>query len=152
LIKLETQPHVLVTENSLLCWRLSTHAAARITQHKITSMSTGSHHLSGVFSPPTAGDGGDANLPSVLQDNPNIAAQWRSLLMAALFDPVNINTSSSGSSGGLGLARAAAAACYLLLQDRVGDAEELLSGVNLEAAAAGLAEHDPLRMQVQAVS
>jgi hypothetical protein len=99
---------------------------------------------------PTAGDGGDANLPSVLQDNPNIAAQWRSFLLAALFDPHNTTSSSASSSGSwLGLAGAAAAACYLLLQDRVDDAEAVLTGVDLEAAAAGLQERDPLRMQVR---
>jgi hypothetical protein len=101
----------------------------------------------------TAGDGFDANLPSVLQDNPSIAAQWRSFLMAALFDPQQTSHSSSpgsssSSSNAPGLARAAAAACYLLLQDRVDDAEAVLAGIDLEAAAAGLQEGDPLRMQV----
>lgn len=97
---------------------------------------------------PTAGDGGDANLPSVLQDNPSITAQWRSFLMTALFDPHNTSGSGSGSSDGPGLARAAAAACYLLLQDRVDDAEAVLTGAGWEAAVAGLEESRPLRMQV----
>jgi hypothetical protein len=102
----------------------------------------------------TAGDGGDANLPSVLQDNPSIAAHWRSFLMAALFDPQPTNHSSSSSTSSSstapGLARAAAAACCLLLQDRVDDAEDVLAGLDLEAAAARLLEGDPLRMQVSA--
>jgi hypothetical protein len=88
----------------------------------------------------------------VLQDNPSIAAQWRSFLMAALFDPQQ--TSHSSSTGGSsreapGLACSAAAACYLLLQNRVDDAEAVLAGIDLEAAAAGLQEGDPLRMQVR---
>jgi hypothetical protein len=100
-----------------------------------------------------AGDGGDANLPSVLQDNPNIAAQWRSFLMQALFDPQHSSSSSSSSrsrsrSNAPGLGRAAAAACYLLLQDRVDDAAAVLAAHNLEAAAAGLQQGTPLRIQV----
>lgn len=107
-----------------------------------------------------ADDGGDASLPSVLADNPSIAEQWRSFLLVTLFEAIAGSGSGSGSgssipggsssssSSGLSLESAAAAACYLLLQDRVDDAEQVLAGVDLDGAAAALKEHDPLRMQV----
>eukprot|EP00878_Enallax_costatus_P046022 GHUV01055594.1.p1 GENE.GHUV01055594.1~~GHUV01055594.1.p1 ORF type:complete len:495 (+),score=200.81 GHUV01055594.1:412-1896(+) len=89
------------------------------------------------------GDGGDASLPSVLADNPNIAEQWKKFLLAVLFD---FNSGSNDS--GLSLANASAAAGYLLLQDRFDDAELLLQQCDLEAAAAALEAGAPLRMQV----
>lgn len=95
-----------------------------------------------------ADDGGDSNLPSVLTDNPSIAEQWRTFLLALLFDFSNSSSGSSHSSNGLSLAQATAAAVYLLLQDRVDEAEDLLRRFDLEAAAAALDDEAPLRMQV----
>lgn len=92
-----------------------------------------------------ADDGGEPSLPSVLADNPNIAEQWRTFLLATLLD---FGSSSNHGSSGLSLARTAAAASYLLLQDRVDDAELLLRQFDLEHAAATLEEGAPLNMQV----
>eukprot|EP00879_Flechtneria_rotunda_P002126 GHRR01002308.1.p1 GENE.GHRR01002308.1~~GHRR01002308.1.p1 ORF type:complete len:2960 (+),score=1151.97 GHRR01002308.1:374-9253(+) len=58
--------------------------------------------------------------------------------------------SSSGSkSSMLSLQKAAAAACYLLLQDRVDEAEWVLDQVHWQQAAAQLANDAPMRMQAE---
>lgn len=105
--------------------------------------------------------GSDANLPSVLRDNPAISQQWKSFLLSLLMDCTQHGPSSSNGSIGSGMRRltaqeATAAAVFLLLQDRIDDAEEVLvangcwdlgQGVVHEAASQQ-ATSGPLSMQV----
>lgn len=91
---------------------------------------------------PITHSGADANLPSVLRDNPAIAQQWKAFLLSLLMDstctaatpgtPAGGGSSGSsrdagGSSLRLAAPQALAAAVFLLLQDRVDDAEEVLT-------------------------
>jgi hypothetical protein len=81
--------------------------------------------------------GADANLPSVLRDNAAIRQQWTAFLLSLLMDCSSSSSSrtatdgSSGSNGGgssrLTVQQATAAAVFLLLQDRVDEAEEVLT-------------------------
>lgn len=87
--------------------------------------------------------GAGANLPSILHDNPTIAQQWKAFLLSLLMD-VSTSSSTSSATGssmgggapvkrGLTLQQATAAAVFLLLQDRLDDAEQVLAqhGVSL---------------------
>jgi hypothetical protein len=86
----------------------------------------------------------------VLADNIAIAEQWRTFLMALLFDGISSSSSMRTIAGDsarlLNLQHVMAAANYLLLQDRVDDAERLLKvGCLLMCVVLLLAspKHDP---------
>jgi hypothetical protein len=87
-----------------------------------------------LLSLPVCAGGGDANLPSVLRDNPAVMQQWKAFLLSLLMD-CSSSSSASAASGSndsrrrLSIQQATAAAVFLLLQDRFDDAEEVLTAI-----------------------
>jgi hypothetical protein len=105
--------------------------------------------------------GADANLPSVLRDNAAIRQQWTAFLLSLLMDcsssssrtttdsSAGTSGSNVGGSGRLTVQQATAAAVFLLLQDRVDEAEEVLTASGCWGQPGGqLLASGPLSMQV----